>query len=71
MENRNKIKRVPTRVHTRELDRKIARNNMKKLGLHQVAKHSYTHGMTLSGKQGETIRHDSFFAEKWHKYAEI
>ena len=36
-------RRVPTRVHTRELDRGIARLNMKKAGLHQVAKgkHSF------------------------------
>ena len=31
-------RRVPTRVHTRELDRGVARTNMKKAGLHQVAK---------------------------------
>ena len=30
--------RVPTRVHTRELDRGVARHNMKKVGLRQVAK---------------------------------
>ena len=30
--------RVSTRVHTRELDRGVARHNMKKVGLRQVAK---------------------------------
>ena len=36
-------RRVSTRVHTRELDRCVARHMMDRAGLHQVAKgkHSY------------------------------
>ena len=49
-----KAKRTPTQYHTRELDRGVAHQNMKKLGLHQVNK----------GK-------NSFFSEKWRKYAEV
>lgn len=41
MENKNKIKRVPTRIHTREMDRAIAKINMKKKGLHQICKGDY------------------------------
>lgn len=43
MENRDKIKRVPTRVHTRELDRSIAKTNMKRSGLHRIGKGDFFH----------------------------
>ena len=61
--------RVMTRVHTRKLDRQIAKNRMKAAGVKDACKHSYTQGMTLGGKRGETFRHDSFFAEHWREYA--
>ena len=61
-------KRVPTRVHTRKLDRAIARENMKKAGISQVAKHDLRQAYTLNGKRGETIRTDSYFAQHWRDY---
>ena len=50
----DKGRRTLTQYHTRELDRGVARTNMKALGLRQVAK----------GK-------NSFFSDKWRKYAEV
>lgn len=35
------VKRVPTQVHTRELDRAVAHNNMKRAGLRKVNKGGY------------------------------
>ena len=40
MKDKNK-RRVPTRVHTRELDREVAKVNMKKKGLHQICKGTF------------------------------
>lgn len=36
-----KNKRVPTRIHTRKLDRNVARNNMLKAGRRQINKNKY------------------------------
>jgi len=47
-----KTKRVPTRVHTRKLDRSVAHAQMKKAGLVRVNDHS--HG-------------DSFFSRNWRE----
>lgn len=41
MENKSKIKRVPTRVHTRELDRGVAKENMKRKGIHRIGKDNF------------------------------
>lgn len=49
-------KRVPTQVHTRKLDRMVARNNMKKKGIVHINK---------DGADG------SFFANNWRKYIAI
>lgn len=40
-ETNKKHKRVPTRVHTRELDREIARERMHKAKLSRVGKGSF------------------------------
>ncbi len=56
MENTAKYKRVPTRVHTREIDREVARATMKKRGLKQIAKDK---------KRG------SFFSENWREFANL
>ena len=37
----NKLKRVPTQIHTRELDRLVAHRNMKRAGLRKVNKNGY------------------------------
>ena len=41
MTENKKFKRVPTRVHTRELDREIARERMRKAKLNRVGKGSF------------------------------
>lgn len=33
-----KKKRVPTRVHSRKIDRNVARHQMKKMGVHRLNK---------------------------------
>lgn len=65
-----KLERVPTQIHTRELDRAVAHNNMKRAKLRKVNKHDYTSyrngfGMLL------TQRIDSYFSEHWRDYINI
>ena len=50
---KQKSKRVSTRVHTRKLDRLVARNNMCRAGIYR-----FTHGK----------RHESFFCKRWREY---
>lgn len=65
MAEARKYRQTAERIHTRELDRKIARERMKKLGVQHPAKHSYSHGLSLSGKDGAITRHESYFSEHW------
>ena len=51
-----KDKRVPTQVHTRKLDRMVARNNMEKKGSTHINK---------DGVNG------SFLSRSWRSYAGI
>lgn len=62
-------KRVPTRLHTRKLDRAIARNRMKEAGISSPAKHDLIQTYNINGKKGEITRTNSFFAEHWKEYA--
>lgn len=55
-------KRVPTRVHTRKIDRHIARNQMERIGLRKIAKHDY------SGPLWLRVRSGSYFSEHWREY---
>ena len=51
-----KTKRVPTQVHTRKLDRMVARKNIEKKGVTQINK----------------IKGDaSFFSKNWRDYVAI
>ena len=64
------IKRVSTQIHTRELDRLVAHNNMKRAKLKRVNKHDYTHyqngfGMIITQKI------DSYFSNHWRDYINI
>ena len=52
----NKVKRVPTQVHTRKLDRMVARRNMKKQGMVHINK---------DGVNG------SSFANNWREYVTV
>ena len=47
-------------IHTREIDRNIARNNIKKQGYHQINKDPYQNDNKRSGK--------SLFARRWRDY---
>ena len=53
------VKRVPTQIHTRELDRLVAHKNMQRAGLRRVNKHDY------SGPLWLRQRLDSYFAKNW------
>lgn len=55
MGKKSKKVTVIPRIHTRKLDRGIARKRMKEMGLVQVVKH----------KPGQT----SWFASHWREYA--
>ena len=50
------VKRVSTQVHTRSLDRMVARNNMKKRGITNINKKK------VDG---------SFFSENWRNYITV
>ena len=58
-----KQKRVPTRVHTRELDRAIARTQMKSIGMRRVAKSSHT-----GARRDQMFYVNSYFANHWREY---
>ena len=51
--------RVPTQVHTRELDRSVSHKNMERAGLRRVNKHDH------SGPAYMRSRIDSYFAKHW------
>ena len=51
-----KTKRVPTQVHTRKLDRMVARKNIEKKGVTQINK--------INGDA-------SFFSKNWRDYVAI
>lgn len=55
--------RVPTRVHTRELDRGIARTQMKRIGMKRFCKHDYY------GRPWERVYTNSYFANHWREYS--
>lgn len=64
--------RKETRVHetirTRKINRRIAKNRMKNMGMTKIYKHSYTQGLTLNGKNGQISVSPSYFAEHWREY---
>ena len=72
----NKYTRVPTRIHTRKLDRSVARYMMNMRGLQNVAggkgkrnrygtKKDSTHGSSAMNT------HDSYFSKHWRDYQAI
>ena len=58
------VKRVPTQVHTRWLDRFVAHTNMKRAGIKHVNKHDY------SGPAFSKTRIGSYFSEHWKEFIE-
>ena len=61
-------RQVAERVHTRKLDRMIAKKQMKKEGMRDFTNHSYRNTLTPSGKNGERIRIGSIFADIWREH---
>ena len=56
--------RVPTRVHTRKLDRNVARERMKRNGIKHINK-TYPQQYTDAYGCQYIVRNDSYFAENW------
>ena len=65
---KKKTKQTTERIHTRKLDRMIAKKNMKKDGMRDFTNHSYNNTISPTGKTGERIRIGSVFADTWRKY---
>lgn len=61
---KKKYQYVPTRVHTRKIDRMVAHNVMKENGYKQVNKHDYNTYITPSGMRIQQ-RIGSFFSTHW------
>ena len=59
------VTRIPTQVHTRELDRLVAHRNMERAGLKRVNKHDY------SGTGWLRTRIDSYFAKHWRETVDV
>lgn len=59
-----KVIRIPTRVHTRKLDRNVARERMKHAGIRHMNK---THPQEFVNAFGcrYIVRDRSYFAENW------
>ena len=59
-----KVIRIPTRVHTRKLDRNVARERMRHAKIPHINK---TYPQTFTNAFGcqYTIRDRSYFAENW------
>lgn len=55
-------RRVSTRVHTREIDRGVARRQMKLIGMRRVAKHDH------HGRGWQLVYDRSYFANHWREY---
>lgn len=62
-----KTKRVPTQVHTRELDRSVAHHNMKRAKLKRVNKEEFT---LLKNPFGGVTKSSSgsYFSNHWRDY---
>ena len=60
--------RVPTRVHTRKLDRNVARERMKKEGVKRFNK-TYPQMYTNPFGCQYIISDPSYFADNWRMYA--
>lgn len=67
---KQKIKRKPTQIHTRELDRSVAHHNMAKAGLKKVNKEDASFVKNPFG--GITkVSNGSYFSNHWREYINI
>ena len=62
--------RVPTRVHTRKIDRLVAHKNMERAGLKKVNKPNKTTYKNAFGAT-ETIDYGSYFSRNWRATANV
>lgn len=64
---KHKFIRVPTQVHTRELDRSVAHKNIERAGIKKVNKN---HSMVYQNPFGATVKIDngSYFSNHWRDY---
>lgn len=67
---KSKAIRVPTRVHTRKIDRAVAHKNMERAGLKRVNKKNC---LIYKGPFGSTVKEDSgsYFANHWRETANV
>ena len=68
-ENNNKIVEKLERVHTRKIDRKVARYVMKKRGYKKVAKKDYSKMPHINGKGYAITRNQGYFSLNWKENA--
>ena len=59
-----KVIRIPTRVHTRKLDRNVARERMKRAGIRHMNK-TYPQEFVNAFGCRYIVRDRSYFAENW------
>lgn len=64
-ESGDKIVEKLERVHTRKIDRRVARYVMKRRGYKKVAKRSYTKVPNVNGKGYQTTRNQGYFSLNW------
>lgn len=72
MDTENKTKRVPTRVHTRKIDRMVARNLMKASGrVHVTNRKRNRYGTKKDRTHGSQAKnlHYSYFSKNWRQWA--
>lgn len=67
-----KTKRVSTRIHTRKIDRMVAKNKMKASGrVHITSRKRNRYGTKKDRTHGSqaTNQHYSYFAQHWREWA--
>ena len=67
--NGEKIVERFERIHTRKIDRAVARHNMKKHGYRPVAKREYHKIPNVTGRGYQTTREQGYFSLNWREAA--
>lgn len=60
LDNGSKVLEIHERIHTRKIDRMVAKNRMKKSGLKRIAHHD----------RKNNKKSDSIYSSEWRKYTE-
>ena len=64
-------KRVHTRIHTRKIDRSVAKNKMKSVGMCGICKQDYSTRSPRATKKNRPIEenhHRSYFSNHWREF---